>query len=507
MRRRCCAIAFRFLMLTLSGAAAEASQVRVTNPAELRAAIGAAQPGDEIVLASGVYDTTGIDCSANGTPTAPIVVKSETPLGAEIRFDALEGFHVYGASWQFDGLTIHGVCSLDDNCEHAFHVVGGANFFKVRNSKVYDFNAWLKVNNLGALAPDDGLVENNEITMTRPRNTGNPVNGMNINQGDRWIARANYIHDIQRSDGSPNYAGFMKGGGTGGVFERNLVVCVHDRPAPVNADNVGLSFGGGGTDPQFCRPYYDPNIIPCAPEQTDGVMKNNIIVNCNDVAVYVNQGKNTTLLYNTFIATNGVDYRFGSSSGTAIGNVMASHIRARDGATFTETNNLMDLTASDFANFYQDPLNADLRQRGDLSRLIGQGPTVSAISDDFCARQRPASGLTLGAVEHSLGDCDTTHTWPNGGGGGADGGVDGGGGSDGGNGTGDAGPQNPQDGGPDGGLGRSIGSGDALQATNAGCGVASSSSAWGAWVGLLSLIVVSRLRKTYRIRNGLGRLQ
>ncbi len=475
-------------MVTLAGAVAEANQVRVTNPAELRAAIGAAQPGDQIVLASGVYDTTGIDCSANGTAAAPIVVKSETPLGAEIRFDALEGFHVYGAYWQFDGLTIHGVCSSDDNCEHAFHVVGGANFFQVRNSKVYDFNAWIKVNNSGTVAPDDGLVENNEITMTRPRNTGNPVNGMNINQGDRWIARANYIHDIQRSDGSANYAGFMKGGGTGGVFERNLVICAHDRPAPANAANVGLSFGGGGTDAQFCRPYYDPN-IPCVPEQTDGVMKNNIIVNCNDVAVYVNQGKNTTLLYNTFIATYGVDYRFGGSSGTAIGNVMASHIRARDGATFTETNNLMDLTASDFANFYQAPMNGDLRQKGDLSRLIGQGPAVSAISNDFCARQRPASSLTLGAVEHSLGDCDTTHTWPEGGGGGGDGGV-----PDGGNGTNDAG-QSPQDGGPDGGNsgpGGSRGSGDLVQAATHGCGVAPSSAS-GAWLGLIALLVVSRL--------------
>jgi hypothetical protein len=102
MRRRCCAIAFCFLMLTLSSAAAEASQVRVTNSAELRAAIGAAQPGDEIVVASGVYDTAGIDCSADGTATAPIVVKSETPLSAEIRFDALEGFHVYEANRRSD---------------------------------------------------------------------------------------------------------------------------------------------------------------------------------------------------------------------------------------------------------------------------------------------------------------------------------------------------------------------------------------------------------------------
>jgi len=36
---------------------------------------------------------------------------------------------------------------------------------------------------------------------------------------------------------------------TGGVFERNLVICAHNRPAPANAVNVGLSFGGG-TSPE-----------------------------------------------------------------------------------------------------------------------------------------------------------------------------------------------------------------------------------------------------------------
>jgi len=181
-----------------------------------------------------------------------------------------------------------------------------------------------------------------------------------------------------------------------------------------------------------------------------------------------------------------------SSSGIAIGNVMASHMRARDGATFTETSDLMDLAASDFADFYIDPLNADLRQRGDLSRLIGQGPAASAIVNDYCARPRP-SALTLGAVEHSLGDCDTTHTWPEDSRGGADGGFDGGSTQDGGTPDGGSGKDGGKPNLGDGGTGpRSYDSGDAFVTATHACGVTSSGGS-GAWVAIMALLVVSRL--------------
>jgi len=102
-------------------------------------------------------------------------VRSATPLGARIEFDAVEGFHVTGAHRHFEGLDVRGVCASDDACEHAFHVTGGeAEGFVLRKSRVRDFNAQLK-----ALAAPDGqgayqmashgLVELCELGDTRAR--------------------------------------------------------------------------------------------------------------------------------------------------------------------------------------------------------------------------------------------------------------------------------------------------------------------------------------------------
>src|SRR5262245_43471822 len=211
-----------------------AKEVPVATPSELQTAIAAAAAGDEITLASGTYPLTGATCSAAGTPDMPITVRSAQPLGAVIEFDAVEGFHVTGPHWHFDGLDIKGVCANDSDCEHAFHVVGHAVGFVMRNNRIADFNAHLKVNNLPEngtyYLPDGGLVERNEILNTHPRGTSNPVTPLNIDNASDWIVRANMIYDFHKAGGDEiSYGAFNKGGGKNPLFERNLVICaLHD---------------------------------------------------------------------------------------------------------------------------------------------------------------------------------------------------------------------------------------------------------------------------------------
>ena len=78
--------------------------------------------------------------------SAPIVVRSAAPLGALIRFDAVEGFKVSARHWVFEDLDIQGVCADHSDCEHAFHVFGDADFLALRRSRVRDFNAQIKSN-------------------------------------------------------------------------------------------------------------------------------------------------------------------------------------------------------------------------------------------------------------------------------------------------------------------------------------------------------------------------
>ncbi len=383
--------------------------VIVTTPAELTSAISAAQAGDEIVLADGTYPLTGVTCGATGTETQPIVVRAQNPLGAHVELDALEGFKVTGAHWHFEGLDVTGVCAVDSSCEHAFHVMGAAVGFVLRGSRVRDFNAQLKVNaskiDTTWVTPDRGLIEYNELADTRARNTSNPVTKLNIDTGDDWIIRGNYIHDAQKAGGDNiSYATFLKSGGKRGVIERNLVVCSRDT---TGGTRIGLSFGGGGTGAQFCAPAFDPD-VPCSVEHEGGTMRNNIIASCSDVGIYLNRAKDTHLLYNTLISTGGVDFRFDTTSGEAVGNVLSGMIRTRDNATMTATSNQQNLAVSQLLAWYRDPLIGDLTVIGDVSVLKTAGPTRADVLNDYCVQQRPSTMYTLGAIEHAVGTCDTT---------------------------------------------------------------------------------------------------
>jgi hypothetical protein len=409
--------------------------VNVTTAAELTTALANAKAGDEIVLAAGTYALGNVNCVANGTAAAPIVVRSATALAARIDMTGLEGFKVSGAHWHFEGLDVHGVCTNDADCEHAFHVFGGATGFVMRGNRVVDFNAQLKVNATingvgNAVIPHQGLVEYNELYDTHARNTDAPVTKLNIDTGDDWVVRGNVVRDFHRASGGVTYGVFLKSGGHRGLVERNLVICSKDVTSATST--IGLSFGGGGTAKEFCAPAFDAT-VDCAVEHEDGVMRNNVIAKCSDVGIYVNRGKNSRILFNTLVATSGIDFRFDTSSGEARGNVHAGVIQNRNAATATFSDNLVR-TQNEFDAMYVAPLVGDLRLKagGDLTALTGKvAAAVNGITDDYCARARGAAPLDLGALESSLGDC-TTVPPPKAAGSSGDAGTDGGGSSSGG---------------------------------------------------------------------------
>ena len=459
----------------LTPSLALAKTVSVTNGTELGAAIAAAQAGDVIELADGTYDSMGYSCNATGTMQSPITVRAKNPRMATVRFDALEGFKIGGDFWHFEGLVVKGVCADDNNCEHAFHV-NGASGFVMRAVEAVDFNAQLKVNAVGMKLPQGGLVENCEIHDTRARMTANPTTKLDIDSGDDWVVRGNVIHDFEKGQGdNTSYAAFLKCGGLRGIMERNLVMCSRDF---TGGTRLGLSLGGGGCAPQFCEPNFNAN-IPCL-EHTDGIVRNNIIANCSDVGVYVNQSKNSRIDYNTLIATSGIDFRFAMTTGEARGNVLAGAIRNRDGATGVFMNNLDMQMQATFDAMYIAPLTGDLRKKGDLSALLGKGTSVAVVTDDYCARMR-SNPFDLGALQASLGDCVTQTP------------SDAGGGNDGGNGNGDGGGSGSGDGGGDGG-GSGNGNGNG-SGGGCGCGIGSAPDFGG---GLVFLALAHLLRRRTR---------
>lgn len=384
--------------------------VNVFTSSELISAIQKALPGDIIQLAAGTYllNSQNITAIQPGDNNAPITVRSDVLGNVKLKFNLLEGFHINAPYWVFENLDIQGVCPDDSNCEHAFHVVGNGRSFVLRNNRIYDFNAPLKVNGAevsGMLRwPDYGLVENNTVYNTRPRNTNNPVNLLNINGVNNWIVRSNLIADFSKANGDhTSFGAYMKGNGANGIFERNLVICEMNVPADQGV-RIGLSFGGGGTGKQFCRNQ------DCTTEHTKGIMRNNIILNCShDVGIYLNRSAFTAIYNNLIFNSLGIDIRFETSTAVIANNIISGRIKERDGGAAVAENNLIDIDClSNNGNFnncslidwFNDIKRIDLNLlKGD--NLLTKAIANSELKDDFCGNPVDPSQIDIGPIQYS----------------------------------------------------------------------------------------------------------
>ncbi len=331
------------------GAAGQEGGARklVASSDEARRAFAAAVPGDVIVFLPGTYRLRG-DAVINrpGEAGAPIVVRADRPGTVTIEFDAGEGFHVLAPYWRFENLTIRGACAQQENCQHAFHVVGGGHHFAAVNNTILDFNAHFKINAEDGRFPDAGLIESNTLADTAPRRTSSPVTPIDLVAANDWVIRRNLITDFIKAGGDGiSYGAFAKGAGARTRFEHNAVVC-EQRLRGLPGQRVGLSFGGGGTGKPYCRDR------KCVTEQDQGVMQANLIASCSDVGIYVNAAAGTKLIGNTLIDTAGVDVRFPESSVDAEGNVVDGSIRSRNGGRLHPGDNRVSSIALSYLGYH-----------------------------------------------------------------------------------------------------------------------------------------------------------
>lgn len=389
--------------LLLTAAHLGAAVVPVATAGQLTAAIDGAAPGDVITLAAGTYNfSQNLNCDSAGTADAPIRVRAETFGSVLLRFDMVEGFKVSAPHWIFENLDIEGVCASHSNCEHAFHLFNQADFTRIRDCRLRDFNAQIKSNGAGNpfLYPDDVVVERCELANRTARSTGNPVTPIDVVGGRRWIVRSNFIHDHQKAGGDTiSYAAFFKGNSRDGLFERNLVICEMDHSGGVR---LGLSLGGGGTGPDsICEDG------TCNPEHQNGTLRNNLIVSCPaDVGIYLNEATGTRVFHNTLIETTGIDVRFVASTAEVRNNLVSGQIRNRDGGTSTQSNNLTSLTLGQYQSFFADPLLPDLSLLNGTS-FVDLGTTV-AVASDYCGLLRRGAP-DRGALEYPVATpCDTS---------------------------------------------------------------------------------------------------
>jgi len=418
------------------GWAATARDVPVTDPASLTAAIETAAPGDVITLGPGVYRMDRTPVRRAGSADAPIHVTAREPANTRLRFSGTELFKVSAPHWHFSGLDIEGAV----NASHAFHVVGGADGFILRDSRLRGFHAALKANPERGETPDDAKIEGNIFYNATPRLTARPVTPVDVVGGDRWVIRGNFIADFAKAGGNGvSYGAFLKGGGRKGIVERNLVICEWRH---TGGTRIGLSFGGGGTSP--C------NGGVCPLEHAGGIMRNNIVLNCPSApGVDVNRSQDVNIRHNTIYKAWGIVARSPGTVATVRNNLMSGAAGTRGGATLVEDGNIeagfalgayapgaaarlkealedpslrdrLDRFSgwwSDSAlgrndaklnEWFRDPAKADFRLKEGVSasRLAGD-LKLAHPSHDFCGQARGAFAQ-IGAVDYGSGACDVS---------------------------------------------------------------------------------------------------
>ena len=393
-----------------ASASQPAGSVRtVSSVPELRVAVAGAAPGDVITLLPGVYRIERGSVAANrpGTHEANIVLRAQRPGSVKIEVDASVGFAVSAPYWRFENLTIEGVCRQHDFCEHAFHVVGQAAHFTALNNVIVDFNAHFKVNGVNGVFPDHGRIEGNTLRNESVRNTDNPVTPIDIVAASHWSVRRNLIADFIKGGGNRiSYGAFAKGAGSGNLFEQNAVLCeARLRGAP--GQRVGLSLGGGGTGKAYCRDGR------CIVEQEKGVLRSNLVANCSDDGIYLNNAAASELAHNTLIDTGGVNVRFAGSSADIEGNLVDGGIRATDGAVLRLHDNRSTAIAMLYAGYhpvralFRDAAGLDLAWKGELPRR-----SVDTLAPDLCGGKRPATPA-YGAFEDIAGCMQERPVAPN----------------------------------------------------------------------------------------------
>ena len=300
----------------------------------LRRALAEAKAGDVIVLQPGRYVVEGEPLPLNRPGTAALPITLRGTGGAQLLIKVREALVVTAPWWRIEGLHMAGVCASDSDCDHAMHIDSGGSHFYAANNTLRDFNAHIKINGTGGRFPDAGILERNTLSNGDVRHTSNAVTPIDLVGASGWQIRRNMISDFIKAEGDQvSYGAFAKGAGSANVFEHNVVWCEHKLRGQPGA-RVGLSFGGGGSGPSYCRDQR------CVVEQEAGVMESNLIAACSDDGIYLNNAANSRISNNSLLGTTGISVRFAGSSATVDGNLLDGPLRARDGALVREGDNI-----------------------------------------------------------------------------------------------------------------------------------------------------------------------
>lgn len=387
-------------------APAQARDMTASSVPQILQDLAGAQAGDSVTIAPGTYELPPLRLSQNGAPGRGIVLRAAAPGTVELRSHATEFIKVSGSDWVFENLDIAGTCASDSDCEHAFHIVAGADRTVIRHNRIRDYNAHIKGNGEGGRFPNDVLIEDNWLFDTHHRQTDNPIAPIDVVGGQGWIVRGNLIADYGKAINHPavinddfGYALFFKGNSSGTLIERNLVACAL-MMSPLSYTR-GISLGGSASGPQFCEGSCDED------ENRDGVIRNNLVLSCPmEDGIYLWRAKNGRVLNNTLIGTYGIEVRGKDSDAAIINNLVSGGIVASESARIEASGNVVaGPGALPLDRYFVDAREGNLSLRPE-GHFDFKGAPLADVTDDFCGNPRPKDASIPGAVQYDKLPCN-----------------------------------------------------------------------------------------------------
>lgn len=416
-----CIFATFYLLPELSSVV-YAKEIVVSSSKALRKAISSAKPGHRIVVMPGEYRLKKQLIRRGGVAGDPIIVTARRPAKTRIRSSSIELFKVRAPYWVFEKLTFVGTA----HAHHAFHIVGDAHHVILRGNRFLNFHTAIKGNSERGRSPDHVTLERNIFMNDALRKTTVPTHPVDVLGTDGWTLRENFIADFGRTGtNSVSYGAFFKGGSTNGLMERNLVICEWRHSG---GRRVGLSFGGGGS-PRKLRSGHNT-------EHDNGVMRNNIIINCPKAeGIYLNRSRNSKIYNNTLYNTYGIMARFPAGASYIRNNIVSGTITERSDARLVAERNLTTGSAIDtyissikwapdivkeaaawlgrkmssstnHPRWFIAPEIADFNLNSG-AEILGKGAPLADVKADFCGNSRHKKSVDLGAIEYREGRCDT----------------------------------------------------------------------------------------------------